>query len=95
MLNPNQSPRSTWNPQDPLYETWPWSGVNTKPSFVQELRISTWNPTTQTIKDRSHTCTKDYSGSANFLPTSTVKREISFYWFPENKLHIWRVNTTQ
>ena len=62
---------------------------------LTRIMFSHLKSTTQSKKNRSHTCTKGYSGSANFLPTSTVKRETSFYWFPENKLQIWRVHATQ
>ena len=77
LLKLNQSPRSTWYPQDPFYETRSWFGTNTKLSFNKNY-VWYLKSITQSKKNISHTYTKDYSGSANFLPTSTVKRETSF-----------------
>ena len=52
-------------------------------------------PITQSNKNRSHTCTKDYSGSVNFLPTSIVENEATFLLILENKLQIRRIHVNE
>ena len=52
-------------------------------------------PTTQSKKIRSHTWTKDYSGSANFLPTSNVENKANSLLISENKLQIWRIHANE